>query len=131
MRMRIRIALGVTAVAVVLLAAGGDGAPTPVAAAEPNADVKANPSFKDDIMPVLKDNCMRCHGGNGKRPKGGVDLTTFAAVSKSVKASEPDKSRLYKSLLGKGARQMPPKSSLADKEIDLVKAWIAAGAKDN
>ena len=67
----------------------------------------------------------------GKKAKGGVNLTTFAAVTKSVKAGEPDKSRLYKSLLGKGARQMPPKSSLADQEIDLVKAWIAAGAKDN
>jgi len=130
--MRSRIAFGVLIGAAVLLAAGGVETPAPVAvAAEPNADVKANPSFKDDVMPVLKDNCTRCHGDGGKRAKGGVNLTTFAAVSKSIKAGEPDKSRLYKSLVGKGARQMPPKSSLADKEVDLVKAWIAAGAKDN
>ena len=36
-----------------------------------------------------------------------------------------------KSLHGKGARQMPPKSSLDAKEIDLIKTWVAAGAKNN
>jgi hypothetical protein len=97
-------------------------------AALPPADGKA-PSFKDDVRPILATNCTSCHGG--KKKKGGIDLVTYTAVMKTVKAGEPDKSRLVKSLSGKGARQMPPKSSLDTKEIDVIKAWVAAGAKDN
>jgi cytochrome c5 len=130
--MRIRIALVLMSAAVVVLAgAGGVSAPTTAAAADARADVKTDPSFKNDVLPVLKDNCTRCHGEGGKKAKAGVNLTNFTAVSRAVKAGDPDKSRLYKSLLGKGAKQMPPKSSLPDESVELVKAWIAAGAKDN
>ncbi|HEV3439569.1 MAG TPA: c-type cytochrome domain-containing protein [Gemmata sp.] len=87
------------------------------------------PSFKNDVMPIMTDACTRCHGG--KKKKGGVDLSSYDAVMKTVKASEPDKSSLVKSVTGQGAKLMPPKTGLGDDQVAVLKAWIAAGAKND
>lgn len=87
------------------------------------------PSFKDDVMPILSNSCTNCHAG--KKKKGGVDLSSYDAVLKSVKASEPEKSRLIKSVTGMGAKLMPPKKGLGDDDVKVLKAWIMAGAKDD
>jgi mono/diheme cytochrome c family protein len=115
-----RIALGVFLCGAVVLTRPAGVPAQPAAAA---------PSYKDDIKPILAANCASCHGG--KKKKGGIDVESYAGVMKVVKAGEPDKSRLVKSLHGKGARQMPPKSTLDAKEIELIRAWVAAGAKNN
>jgi hypothetical protein len=72
---------------------------------------------------------MNCH--NARKAKGRVDLSSYAGVSKSLKAGSPDTSRIVKSLHGKGAKQMPPKSMLDAKDIDTIKDWIKAGAKND
>jgi cytochrome c553 len=101
--------------------------PTEVAAAE--LDGK-NVSFSKDIQPLLAEKCGNCHGG--KKPKKGIDyVTSYETTMKTVKASKPDESRLYKSLVGKGGKPMPPRKPLSEDEIAKVKAWIAAGAKNN
>ena len=87
------------------------------------------PSFKDDVMPLLSSACVNCH--SGKKKKGGVDLSTYDAVMKTVKAGEPDKSRLVKSVIGQGAKLMPPKKGLADDQVKILKDWIMAGAKND
>lgn len=94
-----------------------------------NEDPKSDktPSFKDDVMPIITNSCGNCH--TGKKKKGGVDLTSYDAIMKTVKAGEPDKSRLVKSVLGKGAKLMPPKSGLGEDQVKVLKDWIAAGAK--
>jgi hypothetical protein len=86
-------------------------------------------SFKDDVMPLLSSACVNCH--SGKKKKGGVDLSTYEAVMKSVKAGEPDKSRLVKSVTGQGAKLMPPKKGLADDQVKILRDWIMAGAKND
>jgi uncharacterized membrane protein len=91
-------------------------------------DEKA-PSFKNDVMPILTNSCGNCHAGKKKR--GGVDLSTYETVMKSVKASEPDKSRLIKSVIGQGAKLMPPKTGLGEDDVKVLKAWIMAGAKND
>jgi mono/diheme cytochrome c family protein len=87
------------------------------------------PTFKNDIMPIITSACANCHGGRKKR--GGVDLSSYDAVMKSVKANEPDKSRLVKSVIGQGAKLMPPKAGLGDEQVKIIKAWIMAGAKND
>ncbi len=94
---------------------------------EKKADEKKTPTFKADVAPLFKDACMNCHGG-AKR-KAGLDVSSYESVMKFVKAGEPAKSKLHSSLLGKGAKLMPPKNPLAEDQIALVKDWIAAGAK--
>jgi uncharacterized membrane protein len=92
------------------------------------ADEKA-PTFKTDVMPILKNSCVGCH--NSKKAKGRVDLSTYDSVMKSVKASDADKSRLVKSVTGQGAKLMPPKNALPAEQVAILKKWIAAGAKND
>ena len=127
--MRSRLALG----AVVLVAVGMTFAfaaraeePKTPAAEEPKKADKV-PSFKTDVSPLLNSACSACHAGNKK--KAGLDVTNYDSIMKFVKAGEPDKSKLHKSLLGKGAKLMPPKNPLSDDQIAVIDAWIAAGAK--
>ena len=87
------------------------------------------PSFKTEVMPVLRDACVRCH--SGRKKKGGVDLSSYEAVLKSVKVNEPDKSRLVKSVTGRGAKLMPPKKGLAEAQVKIIKEWISAGARND
>jgi hypothetical protein len=85
------------------------------------------PSYKTDVAPLLKDACSSCH--SGARAKARLDVTSYDSLMKFVKAGDPDKSKLHNALLGKGAKQMPPKNPLADDQVATIKAWIAAGAK--
>jgi cytochrome c553 len=112
--------------------ASGGGAAAAVAEEPKKADEKKPekvPSFKDDVMPILSTACANCHAG--KKKKAGVDLSSYDGVMKTVKANEPDKSRLVKSVSGQGAKLMPPKVGLGDADVKTLKAWIAAGAKND
>ncbi|MCH2145465.1 MAG: c-type cytochrome [Phycisphaerales bacterium] len=92
-------------------------------------------SFKASIKPILEANCWNCHGPEG-RAKGDLRLADLASI-KSGKNSllvpgEPDASLLYERIIlprgEKGA--MPPRGDgLSAGDIDLIKAWIAAGAE--
>lgn len=93
---------------------------------KPAADEKV-PTFKADVAPLFKDACGSCHSGAKKKAK--LDVTDYDSVAKFVKSGDPAKSKLHMSLLGQGAKQMPPKNPLADDQVALVKAWIAGGAK--
>lgn len=96
---------------------------------EPKKTETKTPSFKTDVMPILTDACVNCHGANKK--KGRIDVSTYEGVAKIVKAGDIDKSRLIKSVTGKGAKLMPPKAGLPDEKIQVLKDWIAAGAKND
>lgn len=103
---------------------------TPAAGEDTKPADDAKVSFKDDIQPLLVEKCGNCHGT--KKAKKGVDyVTSYDTTMKTVKADKPEESRLFKSITGKGAKPMPPKNPLSADEIAKVKAWIAAGAKNN
>jgi mono/diheme cytochrome c family protein len=97
--------------------------------AAPPSDAKADkvPTFKADVAPLFKDACSSCHGG--LKAKAKLDVSSYDSVMRHVKSGEPDKSKLHMALLGKGAKQMPPKNPLSDEQVALVKAWITGGAK--
>ena len=87
-------------------------------------------SYAKDIQPLLQEKCANCH--NSKKKKAGLDIeTSYETAVKGIKPEKPDDSKLYKSLIGKGAKQMPPKSKLTDQDIEKIRAWIEAGAKNN
>jgi mono/diheme cytochrome c family protein len=95
------------------------------------------PSYAKDIKPLLTKYCTECHGA--KQAKAGVRLESVADIMKGGKkgtllvVGKPEQSLLVRTMTGQ-AKQMPPKS-YANKptaaEIDKIKAWIAAGAKDD
>lgn len=96
----------------------------------------ADPSYNREIRPILQRSCQGCHQPNLK--SSDLDLTTFAALSAGgkrggpVKPGAPADSLLVKYLTGEMKPQMPlGQPPLAPEQIELVRDWIAAGAKDD
>ena len=91
------------------------------------------------VASIASANCMPCH--NEKNHKGGVDLTSYAAVMKGgnagpiVKANDADNSIIVKAISGGDTAanipKMPPAKDLPAADIQTVKDWINAGAKES
>jgi len=102
----------------------------PVIAADVKKPDESKVTFAKDIQPLLAEKCGNCHGTT--RPKKGIDyVTSYDTTMKTVRAGKPDESRLFRSISGKGGKQMPPKKPLTESEIAKIKTWIADGAKNN
>jgi Planctomycete cytochrome C/WD domain, G-beta repeat len=115
------------AVAVFVLATGGS---SPVL-----ADGK-NPTFVDDITPIVKLHCAKCHGADAQ--KGGLSLATYIELQKGggsgaiVVPGNPDKSRLFQSVDHRAEPKMPSASQkIPPEQIATIKLWIEQGAKEN
>ncbi len=92
-------------------------------------------TYDEHILPLFKNQCLKCHGSD--KPKADVDLSTYGATMKGgssgliVTGGDPDGSILYKVSTHAAEPTMPPKNKLADKELDLIKKWIAGGLLEN
>jgi WD40 repeat protein len=93
-------------------------------------------SFIKDVAPILKENCMGCHGA--KNPKGRLDMTKFESFKKGGTKDEPfvpgkpDDSYICDVLKATDKTRMPPKesgSALPKEKIAVIERWIAEGAK--
>ena len=107
-------------------------------------------SFKKDIQPVLKQNCLQCHDGKGEgSTASGFSVQSYDSVMQGTKygpvvvPGSAVGSTLYR-IVTPGVDpsiQMPPQheESLAegrgkpldDVEIRNLELWIDQGAKDN
>jgi hypothetical protein len=100
--------------------------------AAPVSAAERTPTFNAHVRPLFQAYCTECHGEAAK-PKGGLDLRLRRFVVKggesgpSVVAGKPADSLLIERV---ASGDMPPgKKKLTAKEIDVLKRWIAAGAK--
>jgi WD40 repeat protein len=95
------------------------------------------PGFSKQIKPFLAKYCAECH--NDDEAEGGLVVETFESLIKGgdlgveIVPGKPDESRLVLLLEGKAKPKMPPKPAAQPKpeEIALVRAWVAAGAKND
>src|SRR5437588_8428772 len=90
-------------------------------------------TYQDNVLPIFRNICLNCH--NPDKKKGGLDLSTFqAALAGSdggpvLNPGDPDGSKLYRVLMHVEEPSMPPKrDKLPDKELNVIKLWIAGGA---
>ena len=96
---------------------------------------KPPPDFLRDVLPVIEDNCLRCHSAAAQ--KGGLILDTHEDImiggenGEVLIAGDSAKSRLVQMIRDQGEKKMPPKSTLRPEEIAVFAAWIDAGAKDS
>lgn len=111
----------VVGAAVCLCGAGGSAAPV---------------NFQQEVAPLLVRRCLACHGE--QKFKGEYQLHTLAAMLKpgasgeaTVTPGKPEASYLLQLVQEADAEQRMPQGAdkLADAEIDLLKRWIAEGAK--
>jgi hypothetical protein len=88
-------------------------------------------TFESDVFPILQIRCFKCHG-DGKL-EAGLDLRRRFTMLKggehgpAIVAGKPDESLLVRRI-EKG--EMPPadEGRLDDKQRQLIRCWIAAGA---
>ena len=92
-------------------------------------------SFKDTILPMLKERCFSCHGP--EKSKGELRLDSLEAIQKGGEdgpifvAGKPDESSLYKlTILPKDNEDiMPAKGDpLTEEQTKAIFAWITEGA---
>jgi WD40 repeat protein len=88
-------------------------------------------TFVDHVLPIFRNACLRCH--NPDKAKGDLDISTFNALMAGggsgmiVESGDPDASTLVKVVTHAEEPEMPPNGKLEDKEIDIIKKWIAGG----
>ena len=86
--------------------------------------------FDKTVAPILAAHCLKCHSGS--EPKGNLDLSRNDSALKGGESGlvlvpgNPEESLLWKQLEDD---EMPPKYPLPVKEKEVIKSWIAEGAK--
>src|SRR5436190_17486087 len=114
--------------AMLLVAVLPAGLPTAVSAQTP-----ASVSFRTDVLPLLREHCVSCHGPTQQMNGLRLDRRSAALTGGTITVLIPGNSaasRLYLKLVGtQYGQQMPPSGRLSDHEIALVKKWIDQGAE--
>ena len=99
-----------------------DPASTPGCTATPPASI----SYKKDVYPIIKNNCLSCHDATNHF--GGIVIERYDQIALSASSGE-----LYNSVMisSNGKAYMPKGGRLMDCEIAILKAWADQGAKNN
>jgi len=104
------------------------------AESKPAFDKASVDFYKQKVVPVLNENCMKCHGDKPEKLSGGLDLRTRASLLKggdTGPAAIPGKAK--ESLLmiairhGKEGYEMPPNGKLKDDQIAVLAKWVDNG----
>ncbi|HKD35189.1 MAG TPA: PSD1 and planctomycete cytochrome C domain-containing protein [Pirellulales bacterium] len=97
-------------------------------------------NYDRDIRPILANNCYKCHGPDGKDREAGLRRDVRDVATKPLESGDtaivpgkPGESELVARInsTDDDQRMPPPKSNkrLTEAERDLLKRWIAEGAK--
>jgi len=91
-------------------------------------------TYDDDVKPILRARCFKCHGEDEK--KDGLNLSSYTDLLKGgssgevVKAGRPSGSSMYLAMAHEGndINPMPPKQpKISDGEVETIKNWIDQG----
>jgi mono/diheme cytochrome c family protein len=91
--------------------------------------------FSNDVLPILRQHCLRCHGGD--KVRGKLSLKTKSSAMRggvsgpSIVPGQGESSSLYTLLVEtKPSLRMPPpkEKQLSQQQIQVIKAWIDQGA---
>jgi mono/diheme cytochrome c family protein len=109
-----------------------------VATARAGEPTAAEVAFVRHVQPALRAKCVACHGADAADRKGGLDVTSRAALLRGGETSatvlvpgDPEGSDLLRAVRWADPDlRMPPKRDdrLAADRIDAIRDWIAAGA---
>jgi hypothetical protein len=106
-------------------------APGTVAASEKPAGGGDAAFFEQEVLPLLKARCFKCHG-EGK-VRGGLQLTSREGILKggehgpAVVPAKPEASNLLRAINYTDGLEMPPSGKLPQREIDTLTRWVKAG----
>ncbi|MBC8356344.1 MAG: hypothetical protein H8E66_30565, partial [Planctomycetes bacterium] len=93
--------------------------------------------FSDSVLPVLKKHCYECHSHASDAAEGGLVLDSRVGwqvggdSGAAIIAGDAAKSLLMRAVgYSDTELQMPPDGKLSQRDIDILKEWIADGAVD-
>ena len=109
---------------------------------EPSVIEEPVVSFKNDILPIFKANCQACHrprlrgvGHDRIPPAGNLDLTNYKSAMRALIIDpgwSEDSPIVRRISTTNSLRRMPPEGPpLSAEQIQLIRDWIDAGAKNN
>ncbi len=107
----------------------------PLAAAADPAPAGAR-FYETDVKPLLQAHCLKCHGADEKKIRGGLNLTSRAAVltggdtGPAVALGKPAESLLLKAVHYKNEdsnQNMPPAGKLPDAAVATLARWVEIG----
>lgn len=83
-------------------------------------------SYAEDVLPILRANCYRCHDAANSR--GGITLEGYEQLLRQI-----DNGRLLGAIKRESGFSAMPQDApkLADCQISKIEAWILEGAPDN
>ncbi len=90
--------------------------------------------YEKQVLPILKENCYKCHASSSKKIRGEFLLDSRAALLKggelgpAIDLGKPTDSALVKSLHFTEDPKMPPAGKLPAAKIDILTRWVAMGA---
>lgn len=105
----------------------------PTATPEPVDDAVAGVSFANDVLPILENRCLNCHGGD--RIEGGLTIRSYADLiaggeSGSVVIPGDAEGSLLYQLVSSG--EMPKRgANLTPVQLEVLMQWINGGVLDN
>ena len=99
-----------------------------------------NVTFRNKILPLLTDNCLRCHGPDEETQEAGLRLDEFDSAtaeldsgSRAIAPGDPDASEFIARITTDDEDlRMPPLDAgtrLSDEDVSTIREWIADGAE--
>jgi ankyrin repeat protein len=93
------------------------------------AQTPAKIDFGRDVLPILRQNCVPCHGPSQQNSGLRLDRKSSVINRRGVAPGSSENSFLYHRISGNAyGMQMPPTGPLRPEQIDLIKTWIDQGA---
>jgi hypothetical protein len=132
-RILLRVVMGTIMILVLalFLAALSPALPSQDKDADENFTDKQLDFFRKQVQPILKVNCLKCHGPQSNS-KGELHLVSRALVLKggesgpAVSIDDPAESLLLQAVNHDGL-EMPPKKKLPQAQIDILTRWVEMG----
>jgi ankyrin repeat protein len=94
-----------------------------------SAQTPAKVDFSRDVLPILRQNCVGCHGPSVQTSGLRLDRKSAVISRRGVVPGSSDNSFLYHRISGNAyGMQMPPTGPLRLEQIDIIKTWIDQGA---
>lgn len=89
--------------------------------------------FSRDVLPILSDNCLSCHGQDESHRKADLRLDTQEGALAALKPGHPETSDLLARIITEDVDDLmpPPKSNkprLTPDQVSILRQWIAEGA---
>ncbi len=93
------------------------------------AQTPAKVDFSRDVLPILRQNCVGCHGPAQQMSGFRVDRKSIVLGRRGVVPGSSDNSFLFHRISGNAyGLQMPPTGALRAEQIQTIRMWIDQGA---